>query len=111
LNGFVHHYAPHTAEAIYGVTILSAVAFALIGAAVSWWKGCGFQPVHVIMQCGSGATFPVFVLMPFVPFDRHLIDTMAQSWVTVGIAGLLGAGVAIYALFQPPSPLNGNGGK
>ena len=87
---------------MYGITIGFGLLFAAIGAAHSWIKGCGFQFVHIVTQGGSGATFPVFLLMPFVPFDDHLMAAMAQSWVTVGLAGLLGAGVTLYGLFQAP---------
>jgi hypothetical protein len=87
---------------MYGLTILCGLLFAGIGAAHSYMKGRGFQFVHVVTQGGSGATFPTFLLMPFVPFDSHLMAAMAQSWVTVGLAGLLGAGVTLYGLFQLP---------
>ena len=89
---------------MYGITIISGLLFAAIGAVHSWLKGCGFQLAHVATQGGSGATFPVFLLMPFVPFDDHLMAAMAQSWVTVAIAGLLGAGVTLFGLFQAPPP-------
>ena len=59
--------------------------------------------INTFTQAGSGATFPTFVLLPFVPFDQeHLLQTMEQSWVMVGIAGLLGAGVTISGLWMLP---------
>lgn len=89
---------------MYTLTIGCGLLFALIGLLHSLIKRRGLDLVHIATQGGSGATFPVFLLMPVVPFDQHLMDAMAQTWVTVGLAGLLGGGVTIYGLFQLPPP-------
>lgn len=96
---------------MYGLTLLCALLFALVGTIISFFKRQGFHLINTFMQAGSGATFPTFVIMPFVPFDQHLMTTMAQSWVMVGIAGLLGAGVTVWGLFVMPAHpgRNGNG--
>lgn len=93
---------------MYSITLACVILFAIVGSIVSWLKGCRLELNHVITQGGSGATFPVFVLMPIVPFDDHLMEIMSQSWVTVGMAGLLGAGVLLNALFRPPTHSNGS---
>lgn len=62
----------------------------------------GFSGMLAITQAGSGASFPTFVMMPFVPFDADLMTTLTQSWFTVALAGLIGAGVSIYSLWHQP---------
>ena len=102
MTEFVHNNAPHSAEAVYALTLLSALAFAVVGTLIAVARGKGFHLVNTFTQAGSGSTFPTFLLMPFVPFDEHLMEAMAQSWVMVGLAGLLGAGVTLSGLWKLP---------
>jgi hypothetical protein len=89
---------------MYGMTIAFALGFAVIGVGYSFFRGRGFNVISAFANFGSGSTFPVFIMMPFVPYDEHLIETMKQAWISVGAAGLIGAGVTIYGLFQLPPP-------
>lgn len=102
MTDFIHNNAPHSAEALYACTLLSALAFAVIGTIIAFVRGKGLHLVNTFTQAGSGSTFPTFVLMPFVPFDEHLMEAMAQSWVMVGLAGVLGAGVTLSGLWKLP---------
>ena len=103
MNDFIHEWAPHTEQAIYGLTLASALLFAALGTIIALARGKGFHLINTFTQAGSGATFPTFVILPFVPFDQeHLLQMMEQSWVMVGIAGALGAGVTISGLWMLP---------
>jgi hypothetical protein len=102
LTDFIHSYAPHTEQALYGLTLISAMIFAVLGSLIAIGRGKGFHLANTFTQAGSGATFPTFLLMPLVPFDEHLMAAMAQSWVMVGLAGLLGAGVTLSGLWMLP---------
>ena len=102
MSDFIHENAPHSAEALYALTLVSALIFAALGTCIALGRGKGFHLANTFTQAGSGATFPTFMLMPFVPFDEHLMSAMAQSWVMVGLAGFLGAGVTISGLWMLP---------
>ena len=106
MSDWAKAYLPHTPQAVYGCTILCALVFALIATLLTLWRDKEFLPMHTITQAGSGAMFPVFATLPFVPFDRDLMDTLYQSWVTVAMAGLLGMGVTLYGLFASHSRFN-----
>ena len=86
--------------------MICAGVFAIVGTVVGWFLKRPFNPMTAITQAGSGASFPTFIMMPFVPFDADLMNALAQSWVSVGMAGLIGVGVTIYSLWHQPK--NGN---
>lgn len=71
----------------------------MLSLVVSYWTEGKFQIWHTVAQTGSGTMFPIFVMLPFVPYDHDLAEALIAEPLGVLLAGLLGAGVSIYALF------------
>ena len=40
--------------------------------------------------------------MPLIPFDEDLLAPLAQSWFTVALAGIIGAGITLRSLWYGP---------
>lgn len=108
LHTFVHTHAPHTPAEFYLVSMIGALLFAgagyMIGLARDRQMPAGVRAtadVH-IANLGSGSSFPIYLLMPLVPFDEHLLAALAQSWFTVALAGFIGAGITLRSLWRRP---------
>ena len=106
----LHSIVPHTDTALYGCTMACALAFAVVGSIMSMRRHRRISGMMAIAQAGSGASFPVFILLPLVPYDPDILEALTEnSWVTVALAGLIGAGAAIYSLWHHPGGKTENG--
>ena len=130
LHEFVHTHAPHTSAEFYLLSLIGALLFAGAGMALALVRsrtrsgsgglgdgalgsgnvgnggvGTGFN----ISNLSSGSSFVIYVLMPFVPFDEDLLAPLAQSWFTVALAGIIGAGIMVRSLWRHPGPANATG--
>ena len=102
MTAWIHAHFPHSEVALYGCSIASALIFAAIYVMRCMRRGRGFHLVDTITQAGSGSTFPIFLLMPVIPFDKDLLTGVTAGWTTFGLAGLIGVGVTLYGLFAAP---------
>lgn len=114
LHDFVHAHAPHTPAEFYLLSLMGAVIFAALGKAISLYRRRraqhGNAPANrghtevgsTIAYLGSGSSFVIFVIMPLVPFDEDLLLPLNQSWLTVALAGIIGAGITLRSLWGEP---------
>jgi len=110
LHELVHTHAPHTPAEFYLLSLIGAVLFAGVGAAISLSRRrgrAGNGSAHsgfTIANLSSGSSFVIYILMPLVPFDEDLLAPLAQSWFTVALAGIIGASITLQSLWRGPHP-------
>lgn len=108
--GFGHGWLPHTEPQLAATCIITALIFALIAGVRSAKDKQNRNQTwmwHIGAQAGTGAMFPIFVIIPFVPYDRDLAGVIYTEPVPVFFAGAFGAGVALYALFRTHTKASG----
>lgn len=110
LHELVHTHAPHTPAEFYLLSLIGAVLFAGVGAAISLSRRRGraengsAHSGFTIANLSSGSSFVIYILMPLVPFDEDLLAPLAQSWFTVALAGIIGASITLQSLWRGPRP-------
>jgi hypothetical protein len=98
---FAHEWLPHTERAVHGACLISALLFGALATIFCLAKDREFDLIHTLTQTGAGAMVPIFVIVPFIPMDKDLLEAMLASWIVVSFACLAGICVTIYGVFTP----------
>lgn len=95
----IHLWFPHEEVAVAGACILSALAFGTIAVILGLRTHRRVNIWHAVAQVGNGSMFPIFVILPFVPWDSDLDKALDAEPLAVMLAGVFGMLAAIYILF------------
>lgn len=110
LHDLVHACAPHTPTEFYLLSLIGALMFAALGKAISLYRRrrARTQAGSAIAHLGSSSSFVIYLILPLVPFDEDLLLPLGQSWLTVALAGIIGAGNAALPVGRIRTCASGN---
>lgn len=92
VGGVVHNWAPHNSLSLYGCSIVIFIG-ATIWASIARRKSS--KPKKLtgsdLMRVGFAAgPIPIYLLLPFAPFDKDLFDVLAHEPFQMLIAAIIG---------------------
>jgi hypothetical protein len=96
IGAFVHRFAPHSREAIFVASVLSAIAALLFVYGYSRTNGSHKHlPLNwVVTTATIAAPVPTWCLLLVMPLDHDLATTAFEDPIVVGLAGLYGIAAA-----------------
>jgi drug/metabolite transporter (DMT)-like permease len=97
---FPHEWLWHTDFAVLQACVLSAALFGVGAIILTAIAERTLQIWHAATQAGNGAMFPIFFLLPFVPFDHDLAEALYAEPLPVIFAGIFAMGASIYIFFR-----------